>query len=629
MLKSCFLSLLIVACLLNGVQAQNPETDSLIRVLNKSPEDTNKVNLYWKIGASIVFQDPFKAMPYFKKGIELSEKLGFISGLEKCNNGTSLAFSFNAKYDSALVYINKAVFYAVQAGNIKRLTLAYLNRADVFTNLQMYPAALKDCDTAISYATQIKNNEGLARIYSIMNDIYDNLKQYDKAWAALDKSAYHLSFTKNRQMVAMNYSERGDILLKLHKPETAIEWYKKAIVISDSLGNINELAAFYSAMGDAFSKLKDYKASEAAFITSLNYATQVENTSQQSVCYINLSTLELEQNRFQKSIEYGLKAYELIKPETDLLREQGVVYTLAIAYLKNGNNTKGLEFLELSTALKDSLVQQQFSVETAKQQASFNVKEKEREIVVLNKDKELQQQKLQKQRLLIFSAAFIVLLSLAAIWLLMNRNNLKQRMRELEIRNQIAADLHDEVGSSLSSINMLSQMATQPGNETLQKNILERMRVNAKETMEKMSDLVWTIKPEEAEGSNLKQRMERFAYEICGAKNIALTLQLDKLETKDLTMEQRKNMYLIFKEALNNAVKYSGSEKITVSAANGQKILTMIVKDEGKGFDMGTLVKGNGLDNIQNRAADINGKLVIDSTPGGGTTVKLTMPLTI
>lgn len=176
---------------------------------------------------------------------------------------------------------------------------------------------------------------------------------------------------------------------------------------------------------------------------------------------------------------------------------------------------------------------------------------------------------------------------------------------------------------------MLSQMAAQPGNEAMQKGILQRMSTNAKETMEKMSDLVWTIKPEEAEGSNLKQRMERFAYEICGAKNIDLSLELDKLDTKDLTMDQRKNMYLIFKEALNNAVKYSGTEKISVSAANGQNILTMIVKDEGKGFDTGIVIKGNGLDNIKNRAAGIGGKLEIDSAPGKGTIVKLTMPLKI
>jgi signal transduction histidine kinase len=626
-IKIACLCFLLVISLPISLYAQDTETDSLISRLNTAPEDTNKVLLYWKTGVSIIYQEPLKALPYFKNGIALSEKLGFISGLEKCNNATSLAFSFNAKYDSALVYINKAVVYAIKAGNLRRLSLAYLNRADILVNLQDYPAALKNCDTAIVYAEQIKNNDGLGRIYSIMNGVYRNLKQYEQAFAALNKSNDFFSLSKNRQMIAMNYSEQADILLILNQPENAISWYKKAIVIADSLEDINNLSAYYGAMGEALVKLKKYKEAEKTILAALTYAKQTENTGQQAVCYTNLSNLELEQNHFQKSIEYGLKAYELIKPETDLLREQLITYTLATAYLKNGNNTKGLEFLEISTTLKDSLVKQQFSVETAKQQASFDVKEREREIAVLNKNKELQQQKLQQQRLLIFGTALLALLSLAAIWLLMNRNKLKQRMKELELRNQIAADLHDEVGSSLSSIHMLSQMATKQGNETTHKAILERMSSNAQETMDKMSDIVWMIKPGETEAGSLKQRMERFAYEICGSKNIAVNCQLDELEKLNLSIEQRKNIYLIFKEAINNAVKYSKTDKIEVSAAIQNSQLSLHIKDFGKGFDSAIIKKGNGLDNIHKRAAELKGSLLIESNKNTGTVIHLTVPV--
>jgi two-component system, NarL family, sensor histidine kinase UhpB len=617
MLKPVYVILLLLFFSTIKVFAQDPETDSLIRLLSKAPEDTNKVHLYWQTARSLVYQDPLKAIPYSKSGIALSEKLGFISGLEKCNNITSLAFSFNAKYDSALVYINKAVMYALKAGNIKRLSLAYLNRADVFTNLQNYPAALKDCDTAVIYAEQIKNYDALGRIYSIMTGIYRSLQQYEQALTALDKSNIFFGLSKNRQMIAMNYSERADILLFLNQPETAINWYKKAIVIADSLEDINNLSAYYGAMGEAYVKLKNYKEAEKAILAALNYAKQTENTGQQAVCYTNLSSLELEQNHFQKSIDYGLKAYELIKPETDLLREQIIANTLTNAYLKNGNTTKAYEFLEISNALKDSLVKQQFSVETAKQQAAFDVKEKEREITVLNKNKELQQQRLQKQRLL----------SLAAIWLLMNRNKLKQRMKELELRNQIAADLHDEVGSSLSSIHMLSQMATKQGNETTHQQILERMSNNTQETMDKMSDIVWMIKPGETEAASLKQRMERFAYEIGSTKNIEMQLNLQELELVKLNMEQRKNIWLIFKEAVNNAVKYSGTVKMEISALLQNKELTVLLKDFGKGFDSNSIKKGNGLDNMQHRAKELMATLTTESLINTGTTIKLAMPV--
>lgn len=627
MLKPLCIILLFFLFSKGTVLAQSPETDSLIRLLSTAPEDTNKVHLYWQTGATLIHQNPTQAVRYFKSGIMLSEKLGFISGLEKCNNATSLAFSFNSKYDSAYVYINKAVFYAVKAGNIKRLSLAYLNRADVLVNLQRYPAALKDCDTAIVYAEQIKNNDGLGRIYSIMNGIYTDLEQYEQALSAIDKSNNFFRLSKNRQMIAMNYSDRADILLILDQPENAVSWYKKAILVADSLDDVNNLSAYYSGMGEALAKLKNYKEAEKAMFTAINYAVKTENMPQQAVCYTNLSNLELEQNHFQRSIEYGIRAYELIKPSMDLLREQLITYTLANAYIKNGNSKKGLEFLAISTALKDSLVKRQFSIETAKQQALFDVKEREREIAVLNKNKELQQQKLQQQRLLIFGTALLALLSLAAIWLLMNRNKLKQRMKELELRNQIAADLHDEVGSSLSSIHMLSQMATQQGTESTQKDILARMSTNAKETMDKMGDIVWMIKPGETEAGSLKQRMERFAYEICGTKNITASLQIDVLEKIKLTMEQRKNIYLIFKEAINNAVKYSGTVKIEITASLENNKLMLKMRDFGKGFNIGMIKKGNGLDNMQHRADELKGALTIETTEETGTLIQLAVPV--
>ena len=138
-----------------------------------------------------------------------------------------------------------------------------------------------------------------------------------------------------------------------------------------------------------------------------------------------------------------------------------------------------------------------------------------------------------------------------------------------------------------------------------------------------MGDIVWMIKPGESEGSNLKQRMERFAYEICSSRNIEVLLELDELEKVKLTMEQRKNLYLIFKEALNNAVKYSGAEKIEIKVNARNKQIMLLVKDYGKGFAAETISKGNGLDNMKNRAKELNGKLGIDSVSGTGTTVQL------
>ncbi|MCY1373125.1 Sensor protein VraS [compost metagenome] len=92
-------------------------------------------------------------------------------------------------------------------------------------------------------------------------------------------------------------------------------------------------------------------------------------------------------------------------------------------------------------------------------------------------------------------------------------------------------------------------------------------------------------------------------------------------------MEQRKNLFLIFKEAVNNAVKYSGTEKLQVELVQGGKELTLTVKDQGRGFDPDTVPKGNGLNNMKTRANELNAAFHILTGEAGGSIVLLAMPL--
>src|SRR5687767_10952342 len=184
--------------------AQQLKFDSLMEVTKTAPEDTNKINLYWKAGAAVIYQDPTQALPHFKKGIVLARKLAHNPGIERCYTGAALAFSLHGKYDSALRYIDTGVVYARKVGNPARLALVYLNRADVYQNLQNLSAALKNCDTALQFAEQINNKNGLGRIYSIMSDICVSQKEYARALTYLDKSQTYFAETRNMQMVGMN-----------------------------------------------------------------------------------------------------------------------------------------------------------------------------------------------------------------------------------------------------------------------------------------------------------------------------------------------------------------------------------------------------------------------------------------
>ena len=131
---------------------------------------------------------------------------------------------------------------------------------------------------------------------------------------------------------------------------------------------------------------------------------------------------------------------------------------------------------------------------------------------------------------------------------------------------------------------------------------------------ENMSDIVWTIKSGNDRFENVLQRMNQFASEILDAKNIELDFKTDaSLSCFKLTMEQRKNFYLFFKEAINNAAKYADAKKVSVCIAQKDHYVEMNISDDGKGFDTSKIFSGNGMNTLKKRAAELNGDFKIIS----------------
>lgn len=608
---------------------QNPERDSLINLLPSKNEDTTKVDLYRDIGITYIYENPPASIPYFKQAISLAKKLNFNAGLERSYAAHATAFVLHGKYDSSLAYVDTAIFYANKVKDVSRQALVYLNRADVYVNLQRFKDALKSCDTAMVYAERSGNKDRLARIFDIMCGIYTEQNQFPQALEFLDKATKLYRELDNRQMLALSFMSKAIILKNTNQADKAIPLLREAIQMAEEIGDVQNLSAYNSELSEIYAGTKNYSEATLLADKALKYSVLTGNRRQESVIHALFANIYKEQNFFAKAVVSARKAYDIIVEEKDLHREQSSAQLLADLYAKTGDMTQAYFYQRISNELNDSLLQQRFDEETLQLQTSFQVSEKNKEIQLLNKDKELQEQKLTRQRLLLFSALLLAILAIGGIVLLINRNRLRQQMKELELRNQIAADLHDEVGSSLSSIHMLSQMAVAKdvNEDATRKNILAKMSINAKETMDKMGDIVWMIKPGKGEETSLKQRMERFVYEICEPKNIKVDMELGKLETAKFTMQQRKNLYLIFKEAVNNAVKYSDTEKMEISIAEQNKLYILTIKDYGKGFNTALIAKGNGLDNMQHRAKDLGGKLDIVSSQEKGTVITLQMPV--
>ena len=205
--------------------------------------------------------------------------------------------------------------------------------------------------------------------------------------------------------------------------------------------------------------------------------------------------------------------------------------------------------------------------------------------------------------------------------------NLRQKLKLQDVRNRIAADLHDEVGSNLNSIAIFVELLRRKSPIELFP-ILDKITSNSVESVQLMQDTIWAIQSKNDNFSKFIDRMRGFATEVLAAKGIALDFdnQIDRDRTP-LSMDARKNAYLIYKEAINNIVKHSKATKAEVKISEENNQILIEVSDNGIGFDPNQATEGNGLHNFEQRAEQNEMKLNIDSMQGKGTKVMLGIPL--
>ncbi|HEX7845548.1 MAG TPA: ATP-binding protein [Chitinophagaceae bacterium] len=219
---------------------------------------------------------------------------------------------------------------------------------------------------------------------------------------------------------------------------------------------------------------------------------------------------------------------------------------------------------------------------------------------------------------------FIVLITLivAAVLYLIYRYRLQHVKRMQIMRNNIASDLHDDIGSTLNSISIYSEVAKQQADKEIP--ALDLIGSNSRKIIESMSDIVWTINPENDSFEKIIVRMRSFAHQVLKAKKIEYTFEADeKLNLISLPMQVRKNFYLVFKEAITNLVKYSGASKVSISLNEADKMIILKVRDNGIGIPENPETQGNGLMNMKRRAEEIKAKLNLISANGEGTGVEL------
>lgn len=223
----------------------------------------------------------------------------------------------------------------------------------------------------------------------------------------------------------------------------------------------------------------------------------------------------------------------------------------------------------------------------------------------------------------------VVLLSVVGLATAFHRYRIA-KLKEVErVRAHIAADLHDEIASSLASVRLYSEVIQRQKIPEETKNLVGRIRNLSQQVMEGIGQIIWSVDPRHDALSDLMEYMRQQANQLCTAAGLSLRLRFPaEVKPFTLTPEQRRTIYLIFKEGLNNIIRHSRCTQVELTCKQEKNVFEFVLQDNGRGFDVSCKNNGHGLGNMQQRARAVGANLEIRSEPEKGTTIAFRMKMT-
>ncbi|MGZ8538276.1 MAG: ATP-binding protein, partial [Flavisolibacter sp.] len=216
---------------------------------------------------------------------------------------------------------------------------------------------------------------------------------------------------------------------------------------------------------------------------------------------------------------------------------------------------------------------------------------------------------------------FIILLFLMAIAIVYSlyKYRLAQVFKLFKIRQGIATDLHDDIGSTLSNINILSELAKKNLENPVQANVfLGRISEEVQSSSQSLDDIIWSVNTHNDTWQETFSRMRRYATELFENSNVKYHINIiEENGMKKLNMEKRRDVYMIYKELLNNIHKHASSTEVWIDMKFDQQQFVMNIKDNGKGFDKNATTHRNGLRNLNTRVSRWKGTTEIDTGKNG------------
>lgn len=584
--------------------------------------------------------DPDSTIIFFQEALDRYFQLQIDEvKLSRALNNLASVYHYQSEYDSSLKYslMANSVLRDVSDKNSKvfqyRLAINYKSIADAYCFNTLLDCSIVNYARGEHYSRLCRDSNSLAICLNNKANVLNLNEQYLEATEILLEVIHLHKILGNTSELINSYSNIATYFAFAKKNEIARAYIDSAMRLSAEHEIERYLPANYLGLGTIHFNNGEYIQAIEKSKEGLKIAREIENYFMEKALLLLLGESALELKNYLSAVDYFKQALNCKDQflEHDMLANKG----LAFAYEQLNDHTNALKYSNQYHAQKDSIYNLKKNLIINQVSRDSKVINNENTIQKLKEDKD----KVYSLRNKEFSQKLIVIsilgLFLVIAFLYFKFYKLKKdKEKEASVINErlrISRDLHDDLGATISSINIYSSAVKQKLKENKieeTEKILDKISEEAQDMVYGMSDMVWTISPDNDTIEKLINRIHNYGTDIMQAKDIQFKLDYDaQVGQIKLTLEQRRNVFLILKEAINNLVKYANTDSAKLKACIVNNKIYIELSDSGIGFDSSLIRNthngGNGLKNMQQRAAEIHAEALIISSPGNGTTVRL------
>lgn len=565
----------------------------------------------------------------------------------------------NDSYDSASIILNKALGYADTTSYTEGKYYLYAFQSEILYYQSIFNPALNSAYKALTLAEDLENDTLIGSAQNLIGLLLGSLNEFEYAQYYLREAVVHLPFDHGNPYLSYRFhaaSNLCEVYIKRGQIDSAEFYANFSLKEATRLNRHRAMSLNYWNLAKVNVLKKDYDAALLATNQGIAIAEKHKINDVVLFFYALQAEVYTAVNNFPQSTSLILKGIKDIEELDDLTMFSKVEFLTEAIHLLTLQQNYAL-------AIKAQVLLNQFVAANEQKRNEeqlaaierFYETEKKLALSNLEIEKRKTEAKLH-QFIYVATIVFIILVVIGILFYsvaylqkkemqskqqqlekdVQESNRLKQLQEEkMEVanqeRNRIAKELHDDVGGTLSSINLYAEMAIshQAKNPKKSVEMMQKASEKSRELAETINDIIWAIYSKNDQFSHLVQRMKNFTFDIAAPKDIVVKFHYPfQLDAIILNAEQRKNIYFIFKEAINNAIKYSECTQIYVQFdwIDNAKLNIKIV-DNGKGFDIQATTKNNGFYTMQYRAKRIGGTTIIDSQVDVGTTICVELPL--